>query len=114
VQDDVDVHGGVPLQGLHDDGEVSLNEDIPDVEDQSGADAQQAVGAAVRVAQDRVPYPESVGEREFLRQQQCDPAEAVELGVNLAGSRLGRLLCAEDDGFVRRLAWPSNVIKPSS
>lgn len=71
------------MQGLHDDSEVTLDEDVPDIEDERGADAQQAVSAAMGVTQDHVPYPESIGEGELLGQQERYPSEAVELRVDL-------------------------------
>ena len=52
--------------------------------DQHGqAQTQQAAGAPACVAEERVPQPHHVWEGELLRQQQRDPAEGVELRVDL-------------------------------
>jgi hypothetical protein len=53
------------------------------MEQHSNADPQEAIGAACRVPQQAVPEAHAVREGKFLRQQQCDPAECVELRIHL-------------------------------
>ena len=58
-----------------------LQQLLPHVEQHGDAEAQQAVGAAGGVRQQRVPQAQGVGEGELLRQGQGDPPACTRGGV---------------------------------
>ena len=64
-------------------GNTNLQQLLFDIHQHGHTQAEQTRGAARAVAEKRVPKPHSVGKREFLREQERDPPEGIELRVDL-------------------------------
>lgn len=100
-----------------------LQQLLPHVEQHGQAEAQQAVGAARRVRQQRVPQAQRIGEGKFLGQAQRDPPAKIKGWPGLARLRKGIArgeggqgctLCGDRRCAPLPLAgWQSSVLPPT-